>query len=197
MADETTAGVYLRVSTEDQSIENQREALEEWVRSRGWTPHYFEDNGVSGSARDRPGYQALMEAARQGKIEAVVVWKLDRLGRSMTQLLLDVERLQGWGVDLVTYEGQIDTTTPAGKIQLAVFSALAEIERDVISERTKAAYRRKQANGEMDWGRPEKDVPTHLVRAVAAGELTQADAARKAGVSRTTIRRRVRALNGR
>lgn len=190
-----TAGVYVRVSTDQQTLENQRESLEAFVEHRGWTPVYFEDDGYSGSDADRPGYQELMEAARTGEVDVVVVWKLDRLGRSMTQLLMDVERLQSWGVDLVTHEGQIDTTSPWGKLQLAVFSALAEIERDIISERTQAAYQRKQANGEEDWGRPRKEVPIRLVRAVEDGEMSQAEAARKAGVSRATIRRRLEDLS--
>lgn len=189
-------GVYLRVSTDEQTIDNQREVLLPFVDKRGWDPVEFTDESISGARRDRPGYQEMLEAARQGDINAVVVYKLDRLGRSMSQLVTDVERLQDWGVDVVTYDESIDTTSRWGKLQLAVFSALAEIERDLISERTRAAYERKKANGKAgNWGRPKKSVPEWIVKAVAAGEMSQMEAAEQAGVSRTTIRSRVRSCN--
>lgn len=188
----TTAACYVRVSTDEQSIENQRRELAEFVETRGWEAEWFEDEGLSGSRSDRPGYQALIEAARKGKVDVVVVWKLDRLGRSLSQLVQDAERLQEWGVDLVTYEQQIDTSSTWGPLQLAVFSALAEVEASIISSRTKAAYERKKEQGEADgWGRPKAEVGRELLAKVAAGELTQKEAAEQAGVSARTIRRRL------
>lgn len=186
------AGLYCRVSTQDQTVENQRSRLEDFCSSRDWETEVFVDDGISGTRSDRPGYNELLEATRAGEIDVVVVEKLDRLGRSMSQLVMDVERLQEWGVDLVVRDGSVDTTSRYGKLQLAVFSALSEIERDIISERTRAAYERKQANGEDDWGRPRKDVPAWLVEAVAEGDISQREAAEKADVSRKTIRNRVR-----
>lgn len=186
-------GVYLRVSTDKQTVENQRDLLASFCEDRGWEPEWFLDEGVSGSQPDRPAYQDLIDAARKGRIEAVVCYKLDRLSRSMSQLVTDVERFNQWGVDVVTYDQRIDTTNQvAGKLQLAVFSALAEIESDIISERTKDAYQRLKQNGNAErWGRPRKQVPEFLIEAVAEGEMTQVEAAEQAKVSRTTIARRV------
>lgn len=186
------AGLYCRVSTRDQTVENQRSRLEDFCASRDWETEVFVDDGISGTRSDRPGYNDLLDAARAGEIDVVVVEKLDRLGRSMSQLVMDVERLQEWGVDLVVRDGSVDTTSRYGKLQLAVFSALSEIERDIISERTKAAYERKQANGEDDWGRPQKNVSDYLLNAVEAGDLTQTEAAERADVSRATIQRRLK-----
>lgn len=189
-------GVYLRVSTDEQTVENQRDLLSSFCEDRGWEPEWFVDEGVSGSQSNRPAYQDLVEAARKGSIEAVVCYKLDRLSRSMSQLVTDVERLNEWGVDVVTYDQRIDTTNRvAGKLQLAVFSALAEIESDIISERTKDAYRRLKQNGEADqWGRPKKDVPETVVRQAAEGDISISEAARRADVARSTLRSRIENL---
>ena len=137
---------YARVSTKDQSLNLQKDALQK----AGCEKIYSEQ--VSGTKSDRPQLQAMIKHLREG--DAVVVWKLDRLGRSLKDLVNLVAQFHNMGVEFKSLEDVIDTTTPTGKLTFHLFAALAEFERNIISTRTKAGLAAARARGRKG-GRPK------------------------------------------
>ncbi len=137
---------YARVSTKDQSLNLQEDAL----RGAGCERIYSEQ--VSGKKADRPKLNELLGQVRNGDV--VVVWKLDRLGRSLRDLVSLMSKFQEIGVGFKSLKDNIDTTTPMGKLNFHLFAALAEFERDIISERTKAGLSAARARGRKG-GRPK------------------------------------------
>ena len=129
-------GLYLRVSTGEQTVENQREALTTACAHRGWKiVAEFVDNGVSGAkGRDkRPGFDRLLKAATQRKIDVVAAWSVDRLGRSLQDLVGFLGELNGAGCDLYLERQAVDTTTPAGRALFQMLGVFAEFERAIIT----------------------------------------------------------------
>lgn len=187
----TRVVAYLRTSSPDGEPGNQRHAIAELANTRGWEPVYRVDRGWSGADERRPAFQQLLEECRGGRWDVVVVAKLDRLSRSLSHLVLTMDELRASGVDVVTCDGKLDTTTASGRLQWQILAVVAEFERELVSERIQAAYQRKKAAGEDDWGRPRAQVPEWLLEGVDTGELSVKDAAEKAGVSRATIYRRL------
>src|SRR5438445_13416154 len=151
--DSRRAALYARVSTGEQSTETQLHALRRYAEARGWGIHEFVDHGVSGAKERRPALDRLVKAARARQVDVVVVTKLDRLARSTHHLVSLGRELATLGVDLVVLDQQIDTTTPSGRLLFHVLAAIAEFERDLISERVKAGLERAKAKG-IRLGRP-------------------------------------------
>lgn len=154
--------IYTRVSTKDQTCENQLLDLKRYVSMReGWEifgDPYIEP-GVSGSRDRRPELDRLMADARKRKIDVILVWKLDRFGRSMRHLVTTLEELTVLGIEFVSYQDGLDATTPAGKMMFGVIAAFAEFERNMIRERVLACRRRweddvKNGRKRKPWGRP-------------------------------------------
>src|ERR1039457_5040074 len=148
--------LYLRVSTSNQTTENQRIDLENVAINRGWTiVETFRDEGISGSKdrSERPALDRMLKDAVRGKFDLIAVWSIDRLGRSLQHLIETVNQLQAVGVDLYMHQQAIDTTTPAGKLAFSIFGAFAEFERCLICERVKAGLERAKRNG-VKLGRP-------------------------------------------
>jgi DNA invertase Pin-like site-specific DNA recombinase len=178
---------YLRCSTLEQHVENQRLELTRYVTARGWEVFKeYADEGISGSKDRRPALDALLADAKRRRFDAVVVWKLDRLGRNLRHLLFLMEELQALGVGLVSLGESIDTTTPAGRLQIHVLSAVAQFERDRLRERVVAGLQRVRAQGKR-LGRPKAEVPVARLRGVA--DLPVDAAAAALGVSRSTLKR--------
>ncbi len=138
---------YARVSTIDQNLHLQTDALE-----RAGCEKIFSDM-ASGSIDCRKGLIDAMEFCRNG--DSLIVWKLDRLGRSLRHLIDTVNKLQSKGVEFVSLQESVDTTTSGGKLVFHIFGALAEFEREMIRERTKAGLKAARARGRMN-GRPKK-----------------------------------------
>jgi DNA invertase Pin-like site-specific DNA recombinase len=141
------AALYLRVSTDGQTPENQRRALEAVASQRGWTVvATYDDNGVSGAkGRDqRPGLDAMLKDATRGRFNVVMVWAMDRLGRSLADLIDTLRVLEAANVDLYLDQQAIDTTTPAGRMFFHVTGAFAEFERDMIRSRVNAGLARER-----------------------------------------------------
>lgn len=156
MKNSTRAALYFRVSTAAQSTERQRLDLERVAAVRHWAiVATHADEGISGiKGRDaRPGLDALLKSATRGEIDLIAVWSLDRLGRSLQNLVETVNELHAVGVDLYIHQQALDTSTPAGKLAFSVFGALAEYERELIRERVKAGLERAKRNGTR-LGRP-------------------------------------------
>jgi DNA invertase Pin-like site-specific DNA recombinase len=174
---------YARVSTRDQDTSLQTSALLESGCEKVF------DETASGAQRDRPRLAEALTYLRAG--DTLVVWKLDRLARSLRQLIETVELLHQRGIGFVSVTEAIDTTTPGGKMIFHVVGALAEFERDLIKERTNAGLASAKARG-VQLGRPRAMTDSQIVVArslKAAGALTSRKIADHPGVSRATLYR--------
>lgn len=183
---------YLRVSTADQTTENQRRE----IAAAGFEPALTFEDTISGTAKaaDRPGFRAAIGALRAAEgPRRLVVTKLDRLGRSTADVLATIATLAEIGAEVIVLQlGKLDLTSPAGKLMLTMLSAVAEMERDLLIERTHAGLARARAQGKKG-GRPaalDEDGKAQARALVGAGESTAA-VARVLGVSRQTIMRAV------
>jgi DNA invertase Pin-like site-specific DNA recombinase len=140
MAKPKRAALYVRVSTDHQSVENQVRELKEVAGRRGWTVvEIYRDAGISGAkGRDkRPGLDAMLKDASRRKFDVVMAWAIDRLGRSLIDLLGTIQHLEAVGIDLYLDQQNIDTTTPAGKLLFQLTGAFAEFERSMIRQRVR------------------------------------------------------------
>ncbi len=186
------AVLYLRVSTDDQTVENQRLALEATCEQRGWEiVHVYADNGISGAkGRDmRPGLDALLKDAVRGRFEVVLIWAMDRLGRSLLDLLTTLSELEAANVGLVLHQQAIDTTTPAGRMFFHVTGAFAEFERVMIRSRVNAGLARACARG-VKLGRPKVSGKTEAaIRARLAAGDGMLKVAKTLGVGVSTVLR--------
>lgn len=158
--------IYLRVSTSDQSTAMQRADLERFAASKAWEPMFFEDEGVSGSKEKRPGLDALMDGARKRKFDVVLVWRFDRFARSSRHLVSALEEFRSLGINFVSYNENIDTSTPMGMAMFTIISAMAQLERDIIRERVKAGVNAARAKGKH-LGRP-RTKPADIAEQVKA-----------------------------
>jgi DNA invertase Pin-like site-specific DNA recombinase len=150
------AGIYLRVSTKDQTTENQLRELQQVADRAGWeVVGVFEDAGVSGAkGRDRrPAYDALLKAVARREVDLVAAWSVDRLGRSMQDLVSFLEDLRAHGGDLYLHQQALDTTTPSGRALFGMMAVFAEFERAMIRDRVNAGLARARASGKT-LGRP-------------------------------------------
>jgi DNA invertase Pin-like site-specific DNA recombinase len=120
------AAVYARVSTVDQEPENQLQELRRYVEARGWTDVEYVDRGVSGAKDRRPALDRLLTDAKRRRLDVLVCWRLDRLGRSLKHLISLLDELQSLGVAFVSLAEGIDATTPAGKLQMHILGAIAD-----------------------------------------------------------------------
>ena len=177
---------YLRVSTADQTTDNQRLEIEK----AGFQVDYWFSENVSGAmqASQRPQFQKLLGQIRDG--ETLVVTKLDRLGRNAIDVQQTVEQLRKRSIKVqVVQLGSLDLTSPVGKLALSMLSAVAEMERDLIVERTQAGLARAKAEGKI-LGRKPKTTETQKAEIrdlVATGTRTISDIARQYGISRASV----------
>jgi DNA invertase Pin-like site-specific DNA recombinase len=148
-------GIYARVSTKDQTTENQLLDLRKYCEARGWQiAAECVDHGISGAVDDRPQLKAIMDLARKRKVDVLLVWRFDRFARSLAHLVNSLEELRRLGVDFVSYQESVDTSTPQGRMVFGVMASLAEFERALIQERIKSGLRRAVAQGKAI-GRPK------------------------------------------
>lgn len=172
---------YARVSTEDQHLDLQRDAL-----ARAGCERTFEDRR-SGAKADRPGLLAALDYARPG--DSLAVWRLDRLGRSLPDLIALVRRMEGTGVGLRSLAEGIDTSTPNGRLAFHLFGALAEFERALVRERTQAGLTAARARGRRG-GRKHRLTPerrAHAVELYRARDRTIGEICRLMGISKPTL----------
>jgi len=189
-------GLYLRVSTGEQTVENQRQALTAACEARGWRiVAEFKDNGISGAkGRDsRPGFDRLLKAATQRKIDVVAAWSVDRLGRSLQDLVGFLAELNAVGCDLYLERQAVDTTTPAGRALFQMLGVFAEFERAIIQERINAGIARARVKGTKS-GRPigRARIGAKLEEAVRASLMSRNGihkTARACGVGTGTVQR--------
>lgn len=150
-------GIYCRVSTADQTTENQLLDLRQYCKSRNWhIVGEYRDDGVSGTKDNRPALKQLMDAAKKRKVDVILVWKLDRFGRSVNHLVNSLEELRTLGVDFVSFTESLDTTSAQGRLVFNVMASIAEFERCLIVERVVSGLRRAKSQGKQI-GRPKLD----------------------------------------
>lgn len=183
------AGLYARVSTQEQkTLPLQLRALRTYVRQRGWTLG-LQIKDVGSGASDRPQREQLMQAARRRELDAILVWRLDRWGRSLVDLVLTLKELSELGVGFVSVTEALDLTTPTGRALAGVLAVFAEFEREILREWVKAgiAHARKE-------GRPHGRPPTarrqaSRVKRLYARGMSKAAIARRLQIGRTSVRR--------
>ncbi len=181
--------LYARVSTTDQSTDSQLLDLRRYARERGWnTFREYCDNGISGTKDSRPALNELMNDAKKRRFDVLLVWRFDRFARSTKHLILALEEFRGLGIDFVSYQENIDTSSPLGSAIFTIISAVAQLERDIIAERVKAGLRRAKENGSK-LGRPRVNVDPNKVRELRLLGLSLRTIAQELSVSRMTIAR--------
>jgi DNA invertase Pin-like site-specific DNA recombinase len=187
------AAIYGRVSTDDQTTDNQLVALREVAARRGWeVVDIYIDQGISGATgRDkRPSYDRLLKDASRRKFDVVMAWAIDRMGRSLRDLLDTIAHLEATGVDLYLDQQNIDTTTPAGKLLFHVTGAFAEFERAMIQQRVKAGLARAKAEGKrLGRARIASTVEQSIRTALASGDRGMLKIAAEHGVGSGTVQR--------
>ena len=156
------AALYLRVSSDKQTVENQEIQLRQIAERRGWqVVEVYSDAGISGAKdrKQRPGLDQVLNDAGRRKFDIAMAWAIDRVGRSLIDLLGTIQHLEACGVDLYLDQQNIDTTTPMGKLIFQVTGAFAEFERSMIQQRVHAGLKRARAQGKV-LGRPKVDERT-------------------------------------
>jgi DNA invertase Pin-like site-specific DNA recombinase len=179
--------LYARVSTGDQNVQMQVEALRELASRRGWLVEgEYVDVGVSGSKDRRPELNRLLQDAKGAKFNILVVWKSDRLFRSLKHMVVTLDELAAIGVQFVSCTEPMDTSTPQGQLLLHLVSAFAQFERGIIVERTKAGIQAARRRGAR-LGRPRVAVDVAQARSMRAGGASLRAIAKAFGVSPGTI----------
>jgi len=196
------AALYVRVSTTNRSTRNQavfeqnpevQEApLRAMAEQRGWTVTKAYSDRMSGSKSDRPGLNALLRDARRGVFDVVVVWRFDRFARSIEQLVLALAEFRTLGIDFVSSQEALDTSTPMGKAMFTIIGAMAELERNVIRERVVAGLEHARNHGTKSGesiGRPRAVFDRASVVELRQAGQTWRQIAAALGVSARTVRR--------
>jgi DNA invertase Pin-like site-specific DNA recombinase len=193
------AAIYVRVSTDKQTVENQVRELRQIADRRGWqVVEEYRDAGISGAKgrESRPGLDQMLKDASKRRFDVVMAWAIDRLGRSLIDLLGTIQTLEACGVDMYLDQQAIDTTTPAGRLMFQVTGAFAEFERSMIRQRVNAGLKRSVEQGKQ-LGRPkvspviEKRILSHLRAGTGILKV-----ARECGVGTGTVQRIAREMRG-
>ncbi len=185
-----TAAIYARVSTDKQKVEMQVEELEAYIRKRGFLAgQLYIDQGFTGGNLQRPAFVRMLSDAHKRTFDVLIVWKLDRLSRSLKDLITTLETLGSLGIDFISYDNSLDTSTPTGKLVFHVVGSVAEFERDIIRERVRAGLANARRKG-IRLGRPsilaKISGKIHMLKEKG---LSNRAIARKVGVGEATVRR--------
>lgn len=184
-------GIYARVSTRDQSCEMQLRDLRAYCAARQLTVvREYVDLGVSGTKDSRPQLNELMGDARKRKLDAVLVFRFDRFARSSRHLLIALEEFRALGVQFVSYQENLDTSSPLGQAIFTIISAVAQLERDIICERVSAGIRNARAKGKR-LGRPRQYVDIDRVLEMRASGMSLGRIAATLKIGYGTIRERL------
>src|SRR5579863_5041101 len=183
------AGLYARVSTNDQqTLPMQNRAMREYVARRGWTIA-MQVKEVGSGAAQRQLREKLLEAARRREIDVVLVWRLDRWGRSVTDLLATLQELGHLGVGFVSLTEALDLTTPAGRAMAGLLAVFAAFEREVLGERVRAGLAHARQNGKR-LGRPvTAALHADQVHKLHRAGISKSEIARRLNIGRTSVRR--------
>jgi putative DNA-invertase from lambdoid prophage Rac len=190
-------GLYARVSThEQQTLALQRDAMTAYAQQRrGSIVLTVEDIGSGVSERRQR--DTLMRAARRREIDAIVVWRLDRWGRSLADLVGTLHELQALGVGFISLQEALDFTTPTGRALAGMLAVFAEFEREILRERVKAGIAQARKRGQRHGRPPTVAHHADTVRQLSATGLSKSAIARRLGMSRASVRRLLGAVAGR
>src|SRR5881396_584867 len=185
-------GCYLRVSTTEQTVENQRNDLRAYCKARGWdNVTEYSDTGISGTRDRRPGLDHLLTDVKSRRVDVVVVAAFDRFGRSVRHLVETLELFRHLDVEFISLREQIDTGSPLGQAVFTIIAAIAQLERSLIVERVKAGLRRAKAEGKR-LGRQPLQVDSYRLNDVLRRKLSARQAARELGCSTASAWRLIR-----
>jgi putative DNA-invertase from lambdoid prophage Rac len=182
------AGLYARVSTHDQqTLGLQTKAMSAYIKDRGWElARQIKD--VGSGAKDRPGRESLLKAARRREIDVIVVWRLDRWGRSVADLMTTLRELTDLGVGFVSLTEALDLTTPTGRAMAGLLAVFAEFEREILRERVRAGIAQARHEGRPH-GRPATaSLKAAEVHRLKAEQVSHSEIARRLGIGRTSVR---------
>ena len=183
--------IYHRVSTLDQNPEAAREELRQAAAVRGWEVALLEEETGSGAKTDRPGLLRVMEAVKRGKVQAVLVWKVDRFGRSLLDLLRNLEAINAAGARFVAVTQGLDIGRggdPASRLLFTMLAAVSEFERELVRERTVLGMKRARDLGARFGRRPLPAEAQAAIRAGMAEGLNAYWIAKRAGLKQSTVR---------
>ena len=182
-------GLYARVSTLDQqTLPLQIKSMREYVRKRGWRVG-LEVKDVGSGATERPQREALMRAARRRDVDLILVWRLDRWGRSLADLVVTLKELGELGVGFVSLTEALDLTTPTGRAMAGMLAVFAEFEREILRERVRAGIAQARKEGRPH-GRPKSaGLKEKEARKLYARGISKAEIARRLEIGRTSVRR--------
>ncbi len=185
-------GLYARVSTHDQqTLPMQLSAMRDYVKRRGWKVILkVEDVGSGASVRARR--EELLKAARRREVNAIVVWRLDRWGRSLVDLVTTLQELASLQVGFVSLSEALDLTTPSGRALAGMLAVFAEFERDILRDRVKAGIAQARKEGRPHGRPPTVAKQIGQIKALARNGLSQSAIARRLQISRTSVRRLLR-----
>ena len=184
--------LYSRVSTTDQTCDNQLRDLRDYCRARGWTDvREFIDTGISGTKERRPALDKLMAEVKARRVDVVVVAAFDRFGRSVHHLVEALDLFHHLGVEFISLREQVDTGSALGQAIFTIIAAIAQLERSLIVERVRAGLRRARAEGKR-LGRPRLRVDEHQLRIVVSQKLPVRAAAKALGISPSSYIRYLR-----
>jgi len=202
-----TAAIYVRVSTNhksgpsdsrmfDQNPTVQEQPLRDLVSQRGWQLHGVYSDRSSGAKERRPGLDKLMADARRGAFHVVVVFRFDRFARSVKQLVLALEEFRSLGIEFISHQEALDSSTPMGKAMFTIIAAMAELERSVIRDRVLAGLEYARRNGTKSGrsiGRPRVIFRRDQAKELRAQGCSLGNIARTMGVSIGSVRRAIKA----
>ncbi|MEI6232637.1 MAG: recombinase family protein [Planctomycetota bacterium] len=181
--------LYGRVSTADQTADNQLIDLRRYCLDRGWTvAEEFVDTGISGTKATRPALDKMMNRAKKRQIDVVLVWRFDRFARSVKHLVTTLEELRQLNVSFVSFQENIDTSSPLGSAIFTIIAAMAELERNIIVDRVRAGLRRAVAEGKQ-LGRPKSDADENEIKQLRQQGMSLRQIANKTGASKSTVSR--------
>jgi putative DNA-invertase from lambdoid prophage Rac len=183
------AGLYARISTHDQqTLGLQIEAMSAYIKDRGWElASQIKD--VGSGAKDRPGRESLLKVARRREVDVVVVWRLDRWGRSLPDLVVTLRELTELGIGFVSLSEALDLTTPTGRAMTGMLAVFAEFEREILRERVRAGIAQARKEGRPH-GRPRTaSLKSAEIFQLKDERVSHAEIARRLKIGRTSVRR--------
>jgi DNA invertase Pin-like site-specific DNA recombinase len=188
-----TAAIYARFSTDKQKVEMQLNELRQFAARSGWRiQREYIDQSFNGANNNRPAFTEMMEQARKRKFNVLLVWKLDRLSRSLKDLINTLDELGSLGIDFVSYDNNLDTSTLTGKLVFQIVGAVAEFEKDIIKERVIAGLANARRKGKR-LGRPPLGQEVYeKAKELRQQNLSFRKIGKELGIDEGTIRKRIK-----
>jgi DNA invertase Pin-like site-specific DNA recombinase len=192
MKKQKQAVIYARVSTDKQKVDMQLNELRQFADRSGWKIYEeYIDQSFTGANTNRPAFLSMMDAARKRKFDMLLVWKLDRLSRSLKDLINTLDELGSCGIDFVSYDNNLDTSTPTGKLVFQIVGAVAEFEKDIIRERVIAGLANARLKGKRLGRPPKAEAIYEKARIMRLEGFSFRKIGKEFGVDEGTIRKRL------